>query len=96
MLKWEEVAEMRRLGMTIAAHTLTHPNLPNAGLTSAFDEIAGSKRRLEQELGEPIRCFRIRMGAPNATTPPPSRRLVANAGFAAATTSRNGFARCQQ
>ena len=92
MLNWDEVAEMRRLGMTIAAHTLTHPNLPNAGLTSAFDEIAGSKRRLEQELGEPIRLFSYPNGGAERYYTPAIQRLVADAGFAAATSSRNGFA----
>ena len=32
MLTWDQVREMRALGMTIGSHTMTHPNLPNAGL----------------------------------------------------------------
>lgn len=30
MLSWEEIREMSRAGMLIGAHTLTHPNLPQA------------------------------------------------------------------
>jgi peptidoglycan/xylan/chitin deacetylase (PgdA/CDA1 family) len=41
MLTWDELREMHRLGMTIGAHTVTHPNLPSAGLEDAREEIAG-------------------------------------------------------
>jgi peptidoglycan/xylan/chitin deacetylase (PgdA/CDA1 family) len=92
MLNWTQVSEMRRLGMSLAAHTLTHPNLPNAGLTTAADEIAGSKRRLEHELGECVRLFSYPNGGAERYYTPAIQRLVADAGFAAATTSRNGFA----
>jgi peptidoglycan/xylan/chitin deacetylase (PgdA/CDA1 family) len=92
MLNWDQVAEMRRLGMSIAAHTLTHPNLPSAGLTHASEEIAGSKQRLERELGERVRLFSYPNGGAERYYTPAIQRLVAEAGFAAATSSRNGFA----
>ena len=48
MLTWDGVNEMAKLGMTIGAHTMTHANLPSAGIIDATAEITGSKRLLEQ------------------------------------------------
>jgi peptidoglycan/xylan/chitin deacetylase (PgdA/CDA1 family) len=92
MLRWEDVAEMRRLGMTIGAHTLTHPNLPSAGRQAATAEIAGSKQRLEQQLGEPITLFSYPNGGAERYYTAELQKTVADCGFRAATTSRNGFA----
>ena len=92
MLTWDEVREMHRLGMTIGAHTVTHPNLPNAGLADARAEIAGSKRRLEEELDIEVTMFSYPNGGAERYMTPEIARLVRDAGYAAATTSWNGFA----
>ena len=92
MLSWRDVAEMQRLGMTIGAHTLTHPNLPSAGLADAHAEIAGSRRRLEAELKTPITMFSYPNGGAERYFTPEIRQLAIAAGFEAATTSWNGFA----
>jgi peptidoglycan/xylan/chitin deacetylase (PgdA/CDA1 family) len=92
MLSWEELAEMYRLGMTIGAHTLTHPNLPSAGLADAILEIVGSKRLLQHELKAPITMFSYPNGGAERYYTPEIQRAVADAGFLAAATSRNGFA----
>ena len=92
MLTWDEVREMRALGMTIGSHTMTHPNLPSAGLSAAAQEIADSKARLERELGEPVTMFSYPNGGAERYCTPELQRLVAEAGFAAAVTSRNAFA----
>jgi peptidoglycan/xylan/chitin deacetylase (PgdA/CDA1 family) len=92
MLRWEDVVEMRRLGMTIGAHTVTHPNLPSAGLSAAREEIAGSKQRLEHQLGEPITLFSYPNGGAERYYTEDLQKVVADCGFRAATTSRNGFA----
>lgn len=92
MLTWDEVREMHRLGMTIGAHTVTHPNLPNAGLDAARAEIAGSKARLEQELDARVTMFSYPNGGAERYMTPEVARLVREAGFEAATTSWNGFA----
>jgi peptidoglycan/xylan/chitin deacetylase (PgdA/CDA1 family) len=83
---------MQRLGMTIGAHTRTHPNLPSAGLTDATAEIAGSKRRLQHELGVPITMFSYPNGGAERYYSPELEDAVRQAGFLAAATSRNGFA----
>jgi peptidoglycan/xylan/chitin deacetylase (PgdA/CDA1 family) len=92
MLRWDEVAEMHRLGMTIGAHTLTHPNLPSAGLEPARQEITGSKARLERELGCPVTMFSYPNGGAERYYTPDLQRVVEESGFAAAATSQNAFA----
>lgn len=92
MLSWDDLREMHHLGMTIGAHTMTHPNLPNAGPADAWQEIAGSKARLEAELGAPVTMFSYPNGGAERYMTPDVARMVREAGFAAATTSRNGFA----
>jgi peptidoglycan/xylan/chitin deacetylase (PgdA/CDA1 family) len=92
MLRWEEAAEMQRLGMTIGAHTLTHPNLPSAGLAAAADEIAGSKALLERELGGRVTLFSYPNGGAERYYTTELQRLVAESGYDAAASSRNAFA----
>ena len=92
ILSWENVAEMSRLGMTIGAHTLTHPNLPSAGPEDARSEIAGSKSRLEAKLGISVTMFSYPNGGAERYVTPQVRQLVQDAGYEAATTSTNGFA----
>jgi peptidoglycan/xylan/chitin deacetylase (PgdA/CDA1 family) len=92
MLTWGQVAEMHRLGMTIGAHTVTHANLPSAGLEAATAEIAGSKVRLERELGSPVTMFSYPNGGAQRYYTPELQQVVREAGFDAAATSQNGFA----
>ncbi len=92
MLRWEDVAEMSRLGMTIGSHTVTHPNLPNAGRDDARREIRDSKARLEAALGIPVTMFSYPNGGAERYMTPEVAGLVREAGFEAATTSRNAFA----
>lgn len=92
MLTWDELREMQRLGMTIGAHTVTHPNLPNAGLEDARREIVGAKVRLESELDAPVTMFSYPNGGAERYMTPKVASLVREAGYAAATTSWNGFA----
>ena len=50
MLTWDQVRRMHASGMTIGAHTVTHPNLPSAGMKEAAAEIQASRERLEREI----------------------------------------------
>jgi peptidoglycan/xylan/chitin deacetylase (PgdA/CDA1 family) len=92
MLTWDQLREMHRLGMTIGAHTVTHPNLPNAGLTDATAEIVGSKARLEREIDSEVTMFSYPNGGAERYYTPELQRVVREAGYSAATTSFNGFA----
>ena len=92
MLTWDELAEMHRMGMVIGSHTMTHPNLPNAGQADAEREIKQSKLTLEERLGAPVTMFSYPNGGADRYMTPEVARLVREAGFVAATTSRNAFA----
>ena len=92
MLTWDEVREMHALGMTIGSHTVTHPNLPNAGLPSARQELAMSRARLEQEIQAPVTMFSYPNGGAERYLTPDVQQAVREAGYEAATTSRNAFA----
>lgn len=92
MLSWDQAAAMVHLGMTIGGHTLTHPNLPSAGLADASAEIAGCRRLLEGRLGAPVTMFSYPNGGAERYYTPELQRVVREAGFASATTSSNGFA----
>jgi cellulose synthase/poly-beta-1,6-N-acetylglucosamine synthase-like glycosyltransferase/peptidoglycan/xylan/chitin deacetylase (PgdA/CDA1 family) len=92
MLTWEAVAEMLERGMTIGAHTLTHANLPSAGLAGARQEIIASKQLLERQIGREVTMFSYPNGGAESYYTPEVQQAVARADFLAATTSRNGFA----
>ena len=92
MLTWDHVRRMHQMGMTIGAHTVTHPNLPSAGIEIASAEIHGSRARLEEEIGAPVTMFSYPNGGAERYFTPELQGVVREAGFACATTSRNGFA----
>jgi peptidoglycan/xylan/chitin deacetylase (PgdA/CDA1 family) len=92
MLTWDEVREMHALGMTIGSHTMTHPNLPNAGLAAARQELVASRARLEAEVGVPVTMFSYPNGGAERYLTPLVQEIVREVGYEAATTSRNAFA----
>lgn len=73
-------------GMDIGSHTRTHADLNQASADQARDEIAGSKRELENTLGCEVRHFCYpygRFGAEHS-------RMAREAGYVTATTTRRG------
>jgi peptidoglycan/xylan/chitin deacetylase (PgdA/CDA1 family) len=92
MLTWDEIREMHRLGMTIASHTMTHPNLPNAGADAARHELVASRQRLEHEIDAPVTMFSYPNGGAERYLTPEVQSIVRETGYAAAATSRNAFA----
>ncbi len=49
-MKWDQLKELQSAGMTIAAHTRTHPKLTAPGC-SLNDEIVGSREDIQHNLG---------------------------------------------
>jgi peptidoglycan/xylan/chitin deacetylase (PgdA/CDA1 family) len=89
-LPWETLRALSGApGVTIGAHTLTHPMLAKHDEAFARHEIAGSKARLEAELGIPIRHFCYPVGDPTSAGPR-AFALAQQAGFEAAVTTRPG------
>jgi peptidoglycan/xylan/chitin deacetylase (PgdA/CDA1 family) len=64
-LGWSEVKELSEdPDVTIGAHTMTHPSLPNlASIEEVRAEILGSKTRIEEMIGKPVDHFSYPYGA---------------------------------
>lgn len=52
-----EASEMRAMGHELGAHTRTHCSLPDAGDEEVVEQVTGSLRDLEAELGIEVRSF---------------------------------------
>ena len=62
MLNWEEVEEMASYGITLGAHTVSHPILTEISLDVAKQEIIQSKHIIEKKLGFKVKHFAIPNG----------------------------------
>ena len=86
------VKAMRQAGMQIGAHTVSHPILARLTDDHAREEIASSKRFLEELLGERISMFAYPNGKPGEDYSPQSVEVVRSLGFDTAVSTRWGFA----
>ena len=87
VLGWDDVAALDREGtLRFEAHTVTHPNLLALDDESAAAEIGGSRRELAERLGRPVSAFAYPAGLYGER----ERRLVAEAGYAAAVSCEPG------
>ena len=85
-LTWDEVKEMEKSNITFGAHTRRHVYLPNVSPAIAQDEIAGSKKIIEDHLGHSIDYFCYPSGGFTEYI----KRLVMDAGYKAAVTTNRG------
>lgn len=65
----EELQELAAAGMTIGAHTLSHPMLSQAPVDEARYEIAEGRKRLETALQRRVWAFAYPFGDGNSVTP---------------------------
>ncbi len=79
-LAWRDLRALADAGVTIGAHTVTHPFLSRISPKAAKAEIQGSRERLEDGIGRPVTVFAY----PHGDSSPGVRRLVAAAGYEAA------------
>lgn len=56
-LTWSEVKELRSEGIRFGSHTVTHPNLHEVAWKRIREELASSRQRIEDELGEGVLSF---------------------------------------
>jgi peptidoglycan/xylan/chitin deacetylase (PgdA/CDA1 family) len=90
-LKWEEVRELAKDGVAFGAHTVTHPILSRLSDSQhQRAEIEGSKRRIEQELDQPVEHFCYPNGLYDDFDEE-TVELVKRAGFKTATTTERGL-----
>lgn len=89
-LRVDEVRELAAgHGMSIGAHTLTHPMLTDLAEPDQVTEVRGAKAELEALLGTPVTTFSYPYGAHG----PDTARIVREAGFACACTTWAGALR---
>ena len=93
MMSSAEVKALRRAGMQIGAHTVSHPILSTLTDAQARQEIGDSKRFLEQLLGERIIVFAYPNGKPGEDYLPQSVEVVRSLGFDAAVSTQWGTSR---
>jgi peptidoglycan/xylan/chitin deacetylase (PgdA/CDA1 family) len=77
MLSWDEIKEMSDNGVTMGAHTITHPNLEQVDLETAKKEILESKQEIEANIGKKVKYFSSPFGKENKEI----ARLVKSIGF---------------
>jgi peptidoglycan/xylan/chitin deacetylase (PgdA/CDA1 family) len=76
----------------VGAHTMTHPVLSELSVNSQYVEIAESKRKLEEVLGQAVTSFSYPFGGQsdyNAAT----MKLVKKVGFSCACSNFPGYVR---
>jgi peptidoglycan/xylan/chitin deacetylase (PgdA/CDA1 family) len=92
MMSSQQVRELRRGGLLVGAHTVTHPILAKLSDEEARQEIRGSKGFLEQLLGERVGFFAYPNGKPGIDYDERIIRIVREIGFDAAFSCARGAA----
>lgn len=87
VLGWDELRELSREGVTLAAHTRTHPILTQVGLREACREAAASRDDLQREIGATPPAFAYPSGVYNQHLVP----LLKSEGFELAFTTISGI-----
>ncbi len=90
MLTWDQVRALRKAGITIGAHTLSHPNVAQVSTEEARSEIFGSKKKIEEELGEPVEHFSYPHPALNPQWSAQTKEITREAGFKSAVLTARG------
>ena len=93
MMTRQQVRDLKRHGMSIGAHTVTHPILTTLTREAARDEIADGRRDLEETLGERVKLFAYPNGKPGRDYDASHAKLVKELGFDAAVSTSWGVAR---
>ena len=86
LVSWDELREIRRAGMLVGAHTVSHPFLDELDHPAAKQEIEGSITTLAERLDEPITLFSY----PRGRFKEEVKRWLQEAGVEAAVTTELG------
>lgn len=87
MLGWQEIRKMKKDGISFGSHTKTHKNLCLLSDEEVMEELEGSKKVLEENLGAETIEFSYPFGIYNERI----KRLAKKAGFGYARTGFKGF-----
>jgi peptidoglycan/xylan/chitin deacetylase (PgdA/CDA1 family) len=89
LLTWDRMRALDGKVLRFEPHSRSHPELPAVARERARQEIEGSKKRLEDELGREALAFSY----PHGAADPVLERMVEEAGFRLAVTDRQGLNR---
>lgn len=92
-ITWTMLEQLRGLpGVEIGAHTISHRRISSLDADAATAEIGGSRARLEQRLGIPIRHFAFPYGQ-SADCGPRDFAIVRDTGYATGSTTHKALIR---
>lgn len=89
LMSWDHVRELKRAGMDVESHTRTHRILQTLGPSELVDELEGSRRDLERELGQAPRALAYPVGKP-LPRGSPIRLALSRAGYQLGLTNGTG------
>lgn len=89
LMTWDELRSLAAKGWTVGGHTMSHPRLAQLTENQQREEIAGSKRELEEKLGIGVEAFAYPFGSALDYTDA-SRDIVRESGYAFAVSNRFG------
>lgn len=85
-MSWSQVTELQQAGVSIGAHTMTHPNLTVIPDAAALSEIMSSKDVIESHLGVGVETFAYPFGRPRHHVSARTILLAQESGFRSAAT----------
>lgn len=94
MMRSDQVRALGRQGMTVGAHTVSHPILLTLPAHRVRQEIDQSRQVLEGILDEPVRHFAYPNGVPGRDLSDDTAGIVRGLDFDSAVTTAWGAARC--
>ena len=89
-MNWDQAREMADAGMSIGAHTVTHPVLARLSAEEQVIEILESRLIIEQAIGRPVTAFSYPVGRRD-TFNGDTRKALSQAGFDWAFSYYGGF-----
>jgi peptidoglycan/xylan/chitin deacetylase (PgdA/CDA1 family) len=92
VMTWDHVRALAKAGMDVESHSKSHRVLQTLGRHELHDELAGSKRELEAQLGRPVRAIAYPVGRRIAHITA-IREAVQEAGYQLGFTNATGASR---
>lgn len=86
-LDWGQLRQLAAAGWEVGSHTATHPDLTRSHSQKISNELAGSRKVLEDQIGKPVEMLAYPFGRYNSEV----IRLAVAAGYRGGCTMRFGF-----
>lgn len=87
MMTWDDARTLVKSGHIVGSHTVTHPNVAHVSADDARSELTDSKRKLEKELGGPVKHFAYPHPALNPCFNETTLKITEELGYATAVTT---------